>query len=77
MQDKILKAKNLALNHVIRFLEHEAEYADIRDIKIATDIIKNVDTAPEPEHNTNLLVQTLVSKFQLPENPKELFIEDV
>ena len=67
----IQKAKNLALHHVLRFLEYEAEHADIRDLKIATDIIKNLDE-DKAQNQTNVLVQTLATKFNLPENPQEL-----
>ena len=72
-KQNIAKAKQMALLQVIRFLEVEAEHADIRDIKVATDIIKNIETQEVTEDsNVNVLVQTLATKFNLPADVKEL-----
>lgn len=71
--DKIQKAKELALNQVIYFLEMEAEHADIRDIKVATDIIKNLENVDDITDNSiNSLIQRIAVKFNLPKNPEEL-----
>jgi len=71
--DKIQKAKELALNQVIYFLEMEAEHADIRDIKVATDIIKNLENVDEmKDSNVNILIQRIAAKFNLPQNQEEL-----
>ena len=71
--DKIQKAKELALNQVIYFLEMEAEHADIRYIKVATDIIKNLENVDEmKDSNVNILIQRIAAKFNLPQNQEEL-----
>ena len=72
--EQIKEAKQLALNQVIRFLHTEAEYADIRDLKVATDIIKNLDETKaedEPTNKLNVLVQNLTNKFNLPNSLEE------
>jgi len=70
----IQKAKELALARVTYFLEVEAEHAEMRDLKIATDVIKNIDTQIEDNmnKNVNVLVNTLATKFNLPNSLDEM-----
>lgn len=72
----INEARDLILKHTIRFLKTEAEYADIRDIKVAADIINSMDKQNNELKDPTVVIQTLASKLNIG-NPKMLFHEDV
>ena len=72
----INEARDLILRHTVRFLKTDASYADIRDIKVAADIINSLDKQRDETKDPTILVQTLASKLNI-SNPKMLFTEDV
>ena len=72
----INEARDLILKHTIRFLRTDASYADIRDIKVAADIVNLLDKQKDEAKDPTILIQTLASKLNV-SNPKMLFTEDV